>query len=92
VPFSGTFRSDQGGQLAANWAVPNALVQPSLGRPLARNAPSVTVNILEPGVLWGDRVNEVDLRLAKLVRIGRTRTNLGFGVYNVLNGALVLTL
>jgi hypothetical protein len=38
VLFSGTFRSDQGGALAANWVVSNALVQPSLGRPLSNNA------------------------------------------------------
>ena len=41
---------------------------------------NVTVNLIEPGTAYGDRLNEVDLRLAKIVRIGRTRTNVGFDV------------
>jgi hypothetical protein len=91
VLFSGTFRSDQGAQLAANMAFTSAQVQPSLGRPLSNNAPNVTVNLIEPGTLYGDRVNEVDLRFAKIIRIGATRTNIGFDVYNILNSAAVLT-
>ena len=91
VLFSGTFRSDQGGALAANWVVSNALVQPSLGRPLSNNAPNVTVNLVEPGTLYGDRINEVDLRLAKILKFGRTRTNVGFDIYNLMNLAPVLS-
>jgi hypothetical protein len=91
VLLSGTFRSDQGGALAANWVVSNALVQPSLGRPLSNNAPNVTVNLVEPGTLYGDRINEVDLRIAKILRFGRTRTNVGFDLYNITNSAPVLS-
>jgi len=91
VLFSGTFRSDQGTALAANWAVSNALVQPSLGRPLSNSAPNVTVNLIEPGKLYGDRINEVDLRFAKILKLGRTRTNIGFDVYNIVNAAPVLS-
>jgi hypothetical protein len=91
VLLSGTFRSDQGASLAANWAVSNAIVQQSLGRPLSNNAANVTVNLIEPGTLYGDRVNEFDVRLAKILRFGRTRTNIGFDIYNILNSAPVLT-
>jgi hypothetical protein len=91
VLFSGTFRSDQGAQLAANQAFSSAIVAQTLGRPLANNAPNVTVNLIEPGTLYGDRVNEIDLRFAKILRFGRTRTNVGFDVYNILNSAAVLT-
>ena len=59
-------RSDQGDTLAANWAVPNAVIAPSLGRNLSNNAPTATVNLIEPGTLYGDRVNEIDLRVAKI--------------------------
>ena len=55
-------RSDQGDTLAANWAAPNAVIAPSLGRNLSNNAPTATVNLIEPGTLYGDRVNEIDLR------------------------------
>ena len=81
VLVSGTFRSDQGAQLAANMAFTAA--QTTLGRPFANNAPNVTVNLIEPGTLYGDRVNEFDLRFAKILRFGRTRTNVGFDVYNI---------
>ena len=56
-----------------------------LGRPLSGGAPNVTVNLIEPGVLWGDRVNVIDLRVAKILRFGRTRTNVGVDVYNLFN-------
>jgi hypothetical protein len=91
VLLAGTFRSDQGGALAANWVVANALIQPSLGRPLSNSATNVTVNVIEPGTLYGDRINVVDLRLAKILKFGRTRTNVGFDLYNVMNLSPVLS-
>jgi hypothetical protein len=65
-------------------------IQQTLGRPLSNNLSSVTVNLIEPGTLYGDRVNEFDIRLAKILRFGRTRTNVGFDLYNLLNSAPVL--
>jgi hypothetical protein len=91
VLLSGTFRSDQGAPLAANWTVSSAIVQQTLGRPLSNSAPSVVVNLVEPGKMYGDRVNEFDVRLAKILKFGRTRTNVGFDIYNILNAAPVLT-
>ena len=44
-----------------------------------------------PGVLYGDRVNEVDLRLGKILRFGRTRANVGLDFYNLLNSAAILS-
>jgi hypothetical protein len=66
-------------------------VAQTLGRPLSGNTPSVTVNLLEPGAQWGDRINEFDLRVAKVLRFGRTRSNVGVDIYNLLNSAAVLT-
>jgi hypothetical protein len=91
VQISGTVRSDKGGVLAANWAAPNSAIIPSLGRPLSNNAPSATVNLITPGTLYGDRVNELDLRVAKIIRVKRVRTNVGLDVYNMFNSAPVLT-
>jgi hypothetical protein len=91
VQIAGTFRSDQGGPLAALYNVPNSVIQPILGRPLSNNAPNVTVNLIQPGTLYGDRVNEIDLRFAKILRVGPTRTNVGFDVYNIINTAAILT-
>jgi hypothetical protein len=90
VLVSGTMRSDPGLVLAANYAVPSAQVAQSLGRPVAGNVANVTVNLLAPGEVWGDRVNELDLRVAKILRFGRTRTNVGLDLYNVFNSSAVL--
>jgi hypothetical protein len=51
----------------------------------------VTVNLLEPGEVYGDRVNAFDLRVAKILRFGRTRTNVGVDIYNLFNASAVLT-
>jgi len=84
-------QSKPGAMLAANYAATNAEVAPSLGRSLSGSAPNVTVNLVAPGTLYGDRVNELDFRVAKILRFGRTRTNVGFDIYNVLNANPVLT-
>jgi hypothetical protein len=47
--------------------------------------------VIAPGSLYGDRINEVDLRLAKLVKFGRFRANLSADVYNLLNTAPILS-
>lgn len=91
VLLSGTFRSDQGSPLAANYVVTSAEAARTLGRPLSNSAPSITVNLLEPGEKWGDRVNEVDLKIAKILRFGRTRSNVGVDIYNLFNANPVLT-
>src|SRR6266853_2311497 len=95
VQISGTFRSDQGAPLAANFAYAGNLittpVAQSLGRVLSNGAPNVTVNLIAPGALYGDRVNEFDVRFAKILKFGRTRTNVGIDLYNILNSAAILS-
>jgi hypothetical protein len=91
VQTSATFRSTPGPMLAANYAAPNSAVAPSLGRNLSGNAPNVTVNLIAPGTLYGDRVNQLDLRVGKLLRFGRMRTLVALDTYNVLNSSAVLT-
>jgi hypothetical protein len=95
VQVSGTLRSDQGVALAANYSVPTATVatqgpQP-LGRPLSNNAGSAIVNLIAPGTMYGDRVNELDFKIARIVKIGRTRLNAGVELYNALNSSAILT-
>lgn len=91
VLVSGTMRSDQGTPLAANWAAPNSATS-GLNRPFAGiGGQTLTVNLIEPGTLYGDRVNEIDFRFAKILRFGRTRSNVGVDLLNMFNAAPVLT-
>jgi hypothetical protein len=91
VLISGTLRSDQGAPLAANWNAPVALVSAALGRPAAVVGTTVPISLVRPGEVWGDRVNALDLRFAKILRIGRARYNVGLDVYNAMNSDATLT-
>ena len=74
VQLAATFQSKPGAMLAANYAAPNSVVAPSLGRDLSGNAANVTVNLLAPGTMYGDRINQLDFRVAKILKHGRSRT------------------
>jgi len=51
----------------------------------------VTVNLLAPGRRFGDRINQLDLRAAKTLKFGRSRTLVAVDIYNALNSSAVLT-
>jgi hypothetical protein len=91
VSIAGTLRSDQGGVLAANWNAPVALVSAALGRPAAVVGTTVPINLVAPGEVWGDRVNALDLRFAKILRFGRMRYNVGLDIINATNSDATLS-
>ena len=98
VQVSGTFQSNQttsgstGVSLAANYNVPSAVAQANgLGRPLTAGAANQTVNLVAPNSLYGDRINEFDLRFAKILKYGRTRSQISADLYNAPNSSAVQT-
>ena len=91
VRVAATFQSFPGPLVAANYVATNAQVQPSLGRPLSGGAANVTVNLVAPGTMYGDRVNELSLRFSKLLKFDRLRTSANFDIANALNTSTVLT-
>jgi len=91
VQVSTAFQSLPGANLAANWAVPNAVIAPSLGRSLSGNQQNATINLIPPGTLQGDRINQIDLRVGKIVRVGPLRTQFSVDLYNALNSNAVQT-
>jgi hypothetical protein len=85
VQVSSTIQSLPGPSLAANLVVSSAVVAQTLGRPLAGGASSVTVNLIAPQTVFGDRINQVDFRVAKVLRFGRNRAQVGVDIFNVMN-------
>jgi hypothetical protein len=90
VRLSGTLQNLPGPQILANYNLPTAVAARTLGRPLSGGAANVSVGLIAPGTMYGDRLNQVDFRLAKLLRYGRTRTTVNVDFYNALNVSTVL--
>jgi hypothetical protein len=97
VQVSATFRSQPATQLGitdgaangATWNVPNTIVQSLLGRlpPGALATGNTAVRLLDPGnrLFVGGRRNQVDMRIAKILRFGRTRLDAGLDINNLFN-------
>jgi hypothetical protein len=43
------------------------------------------VNLLQPGRVYGDRINQIDMRFGKDVRFGSTRASIAVDVLNLVN-------
>jgi hypothetical protein len=90
VQVSGTWQSLPGPEILANWDVPNSVVAPIIGRNLAGGARNETVLLLSPLSTYGDRLNQLNFRVAKLLRIRGTRALVGMDLFNALNSSVVL--
>jgi len=90
VLVSGTMLSTPGIPLRADWTVSSATVQQWLGRPLSGNTPNVRVNLLKPDDMRSDRATQLDIRVGKILRFGRTRANVALDLYNALNADTIL--
>ena len=91
VQVSGTWSSIPGPDLAANYTVTSTIA--GVGpQPLGRISSSgnVTVNLVEPGTLYAPRRNNVDFRVAKILRFADAH-QVGFDIYNMTNTDVVAT-
>ena len=88
--LAATVQSTPGPVIAANRVYTNAEIVPSLGRPLSGGAQNVTINLLDPGDIYGDRVNQFDMRLGKTFRFGGRRATANLDIYNVFNANPVM--
>jgi hypothetical protein len=98
VALSATFRSQPAFEIPttglaagtyAVWNVPNTVVQSLLGRlpPSALITGTTAVPLLDADhrLFFGGRRNQVDLRVAKILRFGRTRADVGLDLTNLFN-------
>jgi hypothetical protein len=76
-----------GNALAANYQIPNSVVQASLGRlPVGGIATgTTTVNVVRVGEIFPEQVRTVDMRFAKILRFGRTKSDIAIDLYNLFN-------
>jgi hypothetical protein len=84
----GAASATNGPSLNANTALPNTVVQSQLGRlpGTALATQTTTVNLLDAGQLYPTgRVNQVDMRFAKILRFGNRRLDIGIDLYNLFN-------
>ena len=91
VQVSASVQNTPGPEIRANYVASAAEVQTSLGRPLSGSARNVTISLVEPRSMYGTRINQLDLRVSKILRFNRTRAVAGVDIYNALNSSSVLT-
>ena len=84
---SAAFQSVPGPQITASNTVRSADIAPSLGRNLAAGAnATTTVQLIAPGALYNDRLNQIDARLTRTFPLARSRRLQGqLDFYNLLN-------
>ena len=89
IQIAATFQTIPGVEREAEVEYTSAQIEPSLGRPLATRR-SVTIDVLQPGTAYGERLVQLDLRLTKIFNLAGTRLRAMFDMYNLLNENAVL--
>jgi len=89
---SAAFQSLPGPQITASETVTNAQIAPSLGRNLSAGVNgTATVSLIPPGTMYGDRLDQLDVRATKTIKVGpRLRIQGMVDLYNVLNASPVI--
>jgi hypothetical protein len=93
---SATYQSLPGVAISASYVATNAEIAPSLGRNLGSCRGSAvcngttTIELIEPGTMYGDRMHQIDFRLGKTIDLGPTRVEAQFDLYNLMNANAVL--
>jgi hypothetical protein len=98
VSASATYQTLPGPVITASYTASNAEIFPTLHRNLGscRGAATcngtVTFDLIQPNTQFAGRLHQVDARFAKTIRVGRTRLQGQFDLYNLLNANPVLGL
>jgi hypothetical protein len=87
LPYAGADFPNIANQSIGGQAIVAPQFETNLGRPLSSGNVIEFLNIVEPGVKYGDRLNGVDLRFGKNLRYGGTRTLLALDIFNVFNSS-----
>jgi hypothetical protein len=90
VRVSATLQYNPGPNITASYAEPVAQIIPSLGRPLSGGAKTATIPLVAAGVLYGESMTQMDLRLGKTIRVSKMRFQPQVDFYNLLNANDIL--
>jgi hypothetical protein len=85
VPFPGNNFPSVTSQSIGAQTLLVPIVDTDLGRPLSSGNAIEFFNIVHPGTVYGDRLNQADLRVGKNLRYGRTRTLVALDIFNLFN-------
>ena len=93
VQLSGTYRNTPGTAINANFSATNAYLaaHSTLGRALAGGAANIPVQLLAPNQRFNERRNELDVRIGKVLRFGKTRAVASIDLFNALNTDAIIT-
>jgi hypothetical protein len=91
IRVSGTYQSLPGPALLAQniYNNNNRTTSTTLARPFT--LAQANANLVAPGTEFGDRLNQFDLRLTKIVNVGKGRLDLNVDFFNAFNSDAVIT-
>ncbi|HKF65608.1 MAG TPA: hypothetical protein VKB36_03740, partial [Vicinamibacterales bacterium] len=73
----------------AQWIVPNSVIAAALGHlpagALANGTTTIPIGDNVNRIYADNRRTQVDMRFAKVIRIGRTRSDIGVDLFNLFN-------
>jgi len=85
LPYPGNEFPSVQSQSIGGQAIIAPQFQTNLGRPLSSGNVIEFLNIVQPGVLYSDRINAVDLRFGKILRYSTTKTLVSLDIFNLFN-------
>jgi hypothetical protein len=96
VQIGASYQSIPGIEFGATYAAPNldlarSTTSGGLGRlpTSGTTIGSTSVGLVQPGSLYGERFNQIDLRLGKILRFGHARSNISLDIFNLFNSAVI---
>jgi hypothetical protein len=99
IQTSAIYQNSSGIPITAQLVVPNAAVAPSLGRNLGscRGAETcngnVTVDLIPPTEVFEPRLQQLDVRFSRIIRLGGTRRlRADLDIYNLFNANNVISM
>jgi hypothetical protein len=90
IQVAGTLQSQPGPERAAIYRFSAADLVAALGRPATLFPGGLSANVIEPGTVYGERFNQVDFRLTKILRFaGSLQLRAMFDLFNLFNANAV---